>query len=84
MLMANIWRVFGVLLEYCSRSDFMATVRQIEREKDEIVDKINSDLREKEKELQGLEVRDKQIMDRLATEKKILEMEREQIMIEKN
>jgi hypothetical protein len=33
MLIANIWKVYGILLEYCSRSDFKSTIMVLEKEK---------------------------------------------------
>jgi hypothetical protein len=37
MIIANIWKIFGLLLEYCSRSDFKATIRILEKEKSQAV-----------------------------------------------
>jgi hypothetical protein len=32
-LMSQLWKVFGILLEYCSRGDFKSTVNELEKEK---------------------------------------------------
>ena len=32
-LMSQLWKVFGILLEYCSRGDFQSTVNELEKEK---------------------------------------------------
>lgn len=37
-LVASVWRVYGILLEYCSRSDFVNTVSQLEKEKGILVE----------------------------------------------
>ena len=47
VLSASIWRVFGILLEYCSRGDFKSTVNEIEKQKKEIIQKMQEELEKK-------------------------------------
>lgn len=48
-LMASVWKVFGVLLEYCSRGDFRSTVNELEKEKRAEMDTMIQLLQAKEK-----------------------------------
>lgn len=54
--MAQIWKVFGILLEYCSRGDFKSTVNELEKEKKAQVDLMVTLLQEKEKQLNMVEM----------------------------
>jgi hypothetical protein len=49
-----MWKVFGILLEYCSRSDFLATVNELEKEKKAFVEKLEIEIDKKEKMIQNL------------------------------
>lgn len=35
-LIANVWKVFAILLEYCCRTDYRMLIQEISREKSEI------------------------------------------------
>ncbi len=54
LLIASMWKVFGILLEYCSRSDFLATVNELEKEKKAFVEKLEIEIDKKEKMIQNL------------------------------
>lgn len=49
ILMSQIWKVFGVLLEYCSRGDFLSAISELEREKHAKIKQMESALSGKEK-----------------------------------
>lgn len=65
MLIANIWKVFGVLLEYCSRSDFQTTVSVLENEKKIFVEQLEMIIDKKEKLIQDMESNNKEEREKL-------------------
>jgi hypothetical protein len=57
MIIANIWKIFGLLLEYCSRSDFKATIRILEKEKSQAVFRLEQEIEKKNKLINEIEVK---------------------------
>ena len=55
VISASIWRVYGILLEYCSRGDFQSTVNEIEKQKTEMLAKMEQELDKKLQQISELE-----------------------------
>lgn len=64
-LVANVWKVYAILLEYCQRQEFVNTVAQLEKEKNAIVGALQNDIIEKQGLFDKLECIEKEKRDTL-------------------
>lgn len=79
MLIANIWKVYGIVLEYYSRSDFQTTITVLEKEKKYFVTKLEGQIMRKEKQIAEMEKHDKEEQKRLKEDLKTLLLQRENL-----
>ncbi|EAR96589.2 hypothetical protein TTHERM_00490570 (macronuclear) [Tetrahymena thermophila SB210] len=80
---ASVWKIYGILLEYCSRTDFVNTVTQLEKEKTAIVDNLEEQIESKQKQFDELEVIEKEKREILEQQILSLKQEKQNILTEK-
>ncbi|CAD8140598.1 unnamed protein product [Paramecium pentaurelia] len=55
-LTANIWQVFGILLEYVAKGDFQLTINQIKKENSQKIEELNETLTQRENKFRSIEI----------------------------
>ncbi|KAL4436029.1 hypothetical protein ABPG74_022264 [Tetrahymena malaccensis] len=81
-IISQIWKVFGILLEYCARGEFKTTVCILEKEKEEAVETLKKNIEEKQTLIKEIEQKVSDQGDKYLLEIRSLKAELESLINE--
>ncbi|KAL4486026.1 hypothetical protein ABPG72_003960 [Tetrahymena utriculariae] len=81
-IISQIWKVFGILLEYCARGEFKTTVCILEKEKEEAVETLKKNIEEKQTLIKEIEQKVSDQGDKYLLEIRSLKAELESLLTE--
>ncbi|KRW99845.1 hypothetical protein PPERSA_10964 [Pseudocohnilembus persalinus] len=82
MLIASVWKIFGILLESCSKEEYKMVVIELEKQKLHLKQEMEKEVQKQKDIIAKIESRENEIKDRLELQIKQLQMEKQNLLIE--